>query len=170
MPAGPGGETPVERQSDRLAPLFAEIGEWLENGDFSEPMARSLEEVDLRVAQNFADSTTATGRPWAPRKHIGDGHPLLIDTERLVASMLGPSVGLVAQGTAEGQAEHSRLIGPREAWVSSTNPYGPIHDKGTARMVARPFAHINDETADKILEIFGEVAEQKIQELIGRQR
>lgn len=153
---------------ERLGPTFRAIADFLEQGDMSEGLKLALDEVKLREAQNFEDAATATGQAWPPRKNPGDGHPLLIDTERMVASVLGDAVGLVAGGTAEGLGEHVEEIGPREAMTGTRNPYAGTHDAGAPNrnIPPRPFAHINEATADKIAEIMAEHLDEKIGDLL----
>lgn len=160
----------METQSEPLLPALRKVADFLEEGDFSPALAKCQDEIDLRIAQNFADATDATGSPWPPRVQPTGGWPLLIKTQRLVASVLGPSVGLVAEGNPAGLAEHVRSLGPREASIASTTPYAAAHEHGvpSRNLPARPYMGVNDATLDKCAEIVADFAAEEIAKLLGQ--
>ena len=160
----------VNERREQLGPLFSDIGAFLAEGDFSPAMKAALDEIKLAVAGNFAASQTALGAPWAPRRQPTGDWPLLIKTTRMVASILGDAVGLVAEGTAQGQSEHFEEVGPRHAIIATQNPYAQSHDKGNPNrnLPARPFMHVNADTADKAAEIVFDFMVERLAEMLNR--
>lgn len=65
----------------------------------NEPLADVRELVLESFAENFAESSSASGAAWPPRKPRpdDDGHPLLIETGALRAAAIGEGPGHVTR-------------------------------------------------------------------------
>lgn len=82
------------------------------------------------VRDNFTSSATPEGRNWPPRKHRGDGHPLLIDTGKMMQAATGGGAGHVTQ------VQNDELtVGVDDSKV----PYAKYHNEGTRRLPRREF-------------------------------
>lgn len=96
------------------------------------------------VRDNFTSSTDERGRQWKPRKVRGDGHPLLIDTGKLLQAATG------------GGAGHYTKAASRELEVgifSGVVSYAKYHETGTSKMPARPFMGVSERRLEEIDEI-----------------
>lgn len=75
-----------------------------------------------QYAAGFASRTDPYGERWAPRKHAGDGHPLLERTGALKAS------GRVVRVTERGF--RIRIAVPYSGYVHAARPLVPIASRG----------------------------------------
>lgn len=95
-------------------------------------------EVLQGVRDNFTSSVDPDGKRWKPRKHKGDGHPLLIDTGKLLQSAVGTGGGRISQVTGS------------ELTVGTTVKYATVHNEGTSRMPKREFMGVQKKRLKKI--------------------
>lgn len=121
---------------DKLPEFLEQALSLLEGGPM--PMAELVDLAQQSVIKNFESSTNPDGVVWEPRKHIGDGHPLLIDT----GTLFGAATGLGAGGMVS--------IGNREAAIGvdgSIVPYAAIHNNGgeTRPMPQREYMGMREE-------------------------
>jgi phage gpG-like protein len=138
-------ETTFKQSMDKAAKCL--------EGDALQPaLALSLDLCLENVAHNFEQSATAAGQAWVPRKNVGDGHPLLIDTGRLAG--LASNVPINQQG----QSEHVRVIEDDQAYFASTVPYAATHEHGdpSRNIPQRQFMGVDGETVDLIVGVFAD--------------
>lgn len=100
---------------------------------------------------NFATSSDPRGNAWVPRKVVGDGHPLLIDSGAL-------------KGAALGGAGHKQTLGDGELIVGidlNVVPYARRHnlgDVGGSPMPQREFLGLREEGKNRVAEALLEQA------------
>ena len=82
------------------------------------------------VRDNFNSSASPDNRSWPPRKNVGDGHPLLIDTGRLMQAATGGGPGHVTR-VQDGEL----TVGVDGSKVK----YAGVHNRGGRRMPKREF-------------------------------
>ena len=85
----------IGRQSfyaDEAPVEMAALSEGLESLSLQGAMADCAVVMKQSVRDNFTSSASPDGSNWPPRKQVGDGHPLLIDT--------GASYCVLTRGTA----------------------------------------------------------------------
>lgn len=115
---------------------------------FREPLKRAIKEV---MIPSFRKNFTQGGRPsWQPLSDVtvelrGSATPILIRSGRLMRTMEQESIWTVTE-------EHAVIENlPQQVW------YGMLHQSGNRRKSvtpARPFALIQPEDEEKILEVF----------------
>lgn len=115
---------------------------------FREPLKRAIREV---MIPSFQKNFAAGGRPaWEPLSEVtvemrGSGTPILVRSGRLRRTMGQQNIWTVT-------SEHAVIQGmPAHSW------YGIIHQSGNRTNTitpARPFALIQPEDHDKIVEVF----------------
>lgn len=116
-------------------------------GNSNALMAAAAETMRRQTLERFAKKVAPDGTAWAPRKattargksarakHIrGGSGTLLVDTARLRNSIASKVYGLVAE-------------------VGTNVFYGLYHQKGTKKMVARPFLGISEKDAREIEQV-----------------
>ena len=120
-----------------------------------EPLEKCKPLVLHDIGQNFERSENADGVPWKPRKNIGDGHPLLLDTHALGEAAAGQGAG------------HIESVGPRDLTLGvdgSVIEYANIHNEGgeTGRpgarfiMPQREYERATETTLDECEEIIAD--------------
>lgn len=125
-------------------------------GSFAPAFEECIELAHANIAQNFFLSETAGGDGWPPRKVIGDGHPLLIDTGLLFGAATGEGDGAVKE------------VGYRDASIgvdAGTVPYAAAHNFGYPEnnLPQREFEDVSDATANEMAE---RIADRGIELLI----
>lgn len=155
--------------ADNLTQQLAQAGQALANAPLNETMAKLVVIGLESVAENFDASATAGGVAWAERKDKGDGHPLLIDTGRMMSAALGSEIGLssLARPNAEGASEHRRSIEARDAEVEVGTPYAGAHMQGRVNMPARPFMEVSGEAVDKMAEAMADDVFKMVCDALG---
>jgi phage gpG-like protein len=136
------GQAPNSIPAEQMAGICEGMNAALEAGPYSDALQSCLPIVYQSVRDNFTSSATPEGDDWPPRKHIGDGHPLLIDTGAMLQAAVGTGPGRIQE------------VGSHEAMVGvsgGTIPYAAIHNYGTAKMPQREFMGI-DEAAEQACE------------------
>lgn len=77
--------------------------------------------INQNIEQNFWRACDPDGSPWPPRKELGDGHPLLIDTMTLILAATGQGPGSIQVVTDRSLTMTIDL---------SVVPYARAQDKG----------------------------------------
>lgn len=107
---------------------------------FLHDVARPL--VLQSVRDHFNSSVSPGGQQWTPRKEIGDGHPLLMESGALLQAATGGGPG------------HISRIAPREmaVGVEPSIEYAAIHNYGgvTRPMPQREYMGADDATEEAI--------------------
>lgn len=87
-----------------------------------EPVLRDcVPVVRQSVRDNFTSSATPEGLDWPARNEIGDGHPLLMDTGKLMQAAVGSGAGAMTE-----ILDRSMQVGVDGDIV----PYAAIHNYG----------------------------------------
>lgn len=140
---------PYAEQMPQVVDRYANL---MESEPLIEPMRRVKEFAHQSVRDQFTGSKTPEGQSWPPRKRRGDGHPLLIDTGKLLQSATGGGEGRVNEVT------------PRQFKVGTRVEHAKFHQHGTKYIPRRPFMGMSEQRlqeaeeslADSLLEvIFG---------------
>ena len=115
----------------------------MKTGDLS-PIFRSIgQDVRLAFANTFAIAASFTEGKWKKRKHVGDGHPLLIDTGRLFRG--------ATTGGAEGHiADYGKRV-MKEGIDSSVIVYAAAQNFGypERNLPARRYIDLTTKDVDK---------------------
>lgn len=143
--------------ADREIPVFElpshdrELLALLESGDIRAALAGPIRELVLQAHRdNFTSSASPEGENWAPRKRLGDGHPLLMES------------GALLQAATGGGAGHVTEVESRElrVGVDTTTEEGGIpgaiaHEFGDPRrnLPPRPWVGASEATLQKIDEL-----------------
>jgi len=92
---------------------------------------------------NFTSSASPDGLDWPPRKRIGDGHPLLIDTGALLQAVVDGGPGNITAGS-----DRQLTLGVD----GSVIPYAATHNYGReeANIPEREFLGLKVEHEDQI--------------------
>lgn len=129
-----------------LAGFASELGNLertLSNPPLAEALERVLPNVREGIADNFAQSRSPDGIPWAPRKSGGDW-PLLIKTGEMMRSV-----------TTDGGNGFTD-ISPESLTIGSHVEYYGFHEDGTSRMPARPSLGLSEDALDKVGEVLAD--------------
>lgn len=95
----------------------AELARRLESADLR-PVLQACRPIALQAHRdNFTSSVDPDGNSWVPRKHPGDGHPLLMESGALMQAATGGGPGGVSVleardltlGVDRGQIEYARI-------------------------------------------------------------
>jgi len=136
---------------------LARIAERLASGPYS-PGLEKIKPIALQsIRDNFTSSATPDNSDWPPRKHIGDGHPLLIDTGSMLQAATGGGVGAIGE------------IGSMEMVLGvdgSAIPYAATHNYGSPNrnIPAREFEGMKEDRIDEAAEV---LADFVLTDLIG---
>ena len=125
----------------------------MENLDYRPGMKICQSIMRQKQNSNFAQSQTADGQKWKPRKDK-EPHPLLILTGKMKNALI------VGDGGYEDNS-HTHLTWGID---SGEVPYAAIQQFGNEKVPARPFVEINDETADLAAE---DLAKWFVKEVFG---
>lgn len=131
----------IEQEMSRVAANVADF-------DWNPVLGGDVRKEALQaVRDNFTSSATPEGRSWPPRKHRGDGHPLLIDTGRMLQAATGGGPGHVTR------VQNDELtVGVDDQKV----PYAKYHNEGTRRMPRREFMGAGPKKIKQIGEILAD--------------
>ncbi|HEV3343008.1 MAG TPA: hypothetical protein VG125_21720 [Pirellulales bacterium] len=135
-------DVPAEHLGAETARMIAA----LESGSFAPAFKDCLEIAHKSIGVNFAATAAPHGGEWPPRKKVGDGHPLLIESGRLFQS-----------ATSDVGEGHVGEIGDREASTGvdpNAVPYAATQNFGNPNrnIPAREFEDVDDATLDAMLE------------------
>lgn len=145
---------------------LAAAGSCLKGDALKPALGEALKPVLENLAANFEQSQTAAGQAWVERKNKGDGHPLLIDTGRLISSVLGDDVGLASNSRPNegGSSEHVRVVEDDHAYIASTVPYAATHEHGddSRNIPQRQFMGVDGNTVDAIVGVLADAVLKRI--------
>jgi phage virion morphogenesis protein len=122
--------------ADEAPAQLALIADGVDEAPIHDAMRQCADIMRQSVRDNFTSSATPDGSSWPQRKIQGDGHPLLMDTGRLLQA---------ATGGGAGQIE---IIQGREVAMGvdgSVVPYAATHNFGRGAIPAREYAGIKPE-------------------------
>lgn len=139
--------------ADEAPAEMALLADGFENAPLQEAMQDCAVIMKQSVRDNFTSSATPDGNDWPPRKHIGDGHPLLIDT------------GALLQAATGGGAGHIEIIQDREVAVGVSGgviPYAAIHNFGGKQMPVREYAGLKPEYESECREVIADHVHEDI--------
>ncbi len=119
----------------------------------SQPMPESIHAAKLAVLQgvgeNFRNASGPDGTKWPPRRRVGDGHPLLIDTTLMSQAAIG-----LGQGKIDVEDFREFTVGVNGSVV----PYASKHQNGDPmdNLPQREFMGASDKTLSDIGEMFAD--------------
>lgn len=134
-------------EAEQAPEALAAMGESLLVGDFVPAMERASLIVNRSVRDNFTSSASPDGEDWPPRKRIGDGHPLLIDT------------GALIQAAADGGSGHIERFEPQglvKGVQGAAVPYAAVHNYGGLKLPQREFLGLHDRGAAAVAELLAD--------------
>lgn len=120
-------------------------GDNIEAGKLSDAMVQCRQALHRGIRAAFNSSVDPqTGQGWRSRVVEGDGHPILLDTGRLMQAATGGGAGAI-----QDPQERSVTIGVRGGSV----PYAAVHQfdgvqRKSGEKVRRPFMGASTETLD----------------------
>jgi len=102
----------------------------------------------------FTGSLDPSGSPWPPRKEEGDGHPLLMDTGRLLQAATGGSGEAIKQ-----ISNRDFMIG-----IAESLPYRRVHDFGypERNIPQRKYFGPDEDTLEGLDVMFAEFVDEAI--------
>lgn len=138
----------LERLADRVAA-----------GPYDKPLEECRDLAKQNIRDNFTSSATPGGESWPPRKILGDGHPLLMDTGKLLQAATGGGSGNVEQIESHGE-NHELTYGVSLDAV----PYARAHDLGypPRNLPERHYLGVSEETIDAFESVIAEHIENEI--------
>lgn len=144
--------TPAEAIAD-----LREITNIVNRGNLAPALEKCKDIVRRDIKQNFASSSAPDGAGWPPRKHIGDGHPLLIDTGFLQAAALGLGPGGFDEIQATGPAREM-TIGIDKSVEMGGIPAAGVHNfgGGPQNMPEREFYAATEDGLDECADVIGD--------------
>lgn len=132
--------------AEQLGDETAALAQALDQGSFARALKDNHDLVHKSVGVNFTATAAPDGSKWPPRKKIGDGHPLLIDTGTLFQAATSDfGAGAVNE---VGDRDAATGIDPEEVPYAATHNYGdPVRN-----MPQREFEDVDDTTLDRMAE------------------
>jgi phage gpG-like protein len=125
-------------QAEQFGDYLRSAGDRLTSGSFAPALVDMKHIAEEGIAENFLESKSAAGIPWAPRKRDYPW-PILIKTGHLMRSAV-----------TESEAGHVEGVGPRDAFTGTNVFYAGFHQFGTSKMPARPFQEVGDRHVDRM--------------------
>lgn len=122
--------------ADEAPAQMALVSDGFEEAPIHDAMLECANAMRQSVRDNFTSSATPDGSSWPARKVRGDGHPLLMDTGKLLQA---------ATGGGPGQME---TIQGREVALGVSGqvvPYAATHNFGRGNIPAREWAGLKPE-------------------------
>ena len=112
------------------------------------------------IRDNFTSSATPDNEDWPPRKRIGDGHPLLIDTGAMLQAATGAGPGAESEISKDGMGEHELAVSIDAGAI----PYAATHQYGDPRrnIPQREFFGMHEVAIDEAETIIADFAAEKI--------
>lgn len=127
---------------EQIEQHMANVAKRVDAFDWSDTLSGDVKaEVLQGVRDNFTSSVNPDGKKWKPRKNKGDGHPLLIDTGKLLQAAVGSGAGRVQQADAA-----ELTVGVDTARV----PYAAVHNRGGKKMPQREFMGVQNKRLKRI--------------------
>jgi len=128
-----------EIQFEEFSAHASRLSRMLESADFTPELSGVIRNTVLDgVWENFAKSSNPEGGSWPPRKVVGDGHPLLIDTMRLMEAATGGGGSLT-------------IVEPQQLVVGVSGvPYAGVHNYGSSRMPQREYMGAPEKSLEAI--------------------
>lgn len=126
---------------DELPQHLEKVGVRLHQIPGEQPMQAVYRRIVQGIRDNFTSSVSPDGLQWPPRKHKGDGHPLLIDT------------GAMLQAATGGGAGHFKEIADTHVKVGIRGnrvKYAEFHETGTRYMPRRPYMGAQETVLEQI--------------------
>lgn len=114
---------------------------------YEEPLRACIPVAQQAMRDNFTASATPDNESWPPRKHEGDGHPLLIDTGALLQAATGGGAGSLVW--IDSQELELGVLG-------QVVPYAATHQYGRGNIPAREFAGLHEIAEDECEEILAD--------------
>lgn len=133
----------ADEAPDQMALLAAGFDEV----PITDSMVQCADVMRQSVRDNFTSSATPDGASWPPRKIQGDGHPLLMDTGRLLQAATGGGAGAI------------EIIQGREVAMGvdgSVVPYAATHNYGRGKIPAREYAGLKPDAEAACQEIIAD--------------
>jgi len=128
----------------------------IDAADWSPTLGGAVRDQALQgIRDNFTSSADPDNQSWPARKVVGDGHPLLIDTGKLMQAATGGGAGRLSQVTSR---ELALGVNP------SVVPYAAVHNNGGSKMPKREYMGNRPERLDAIEEIIADAG----LEILGR--
>jgi len=127
----------------------------IEGTDFQPLLADKLRPISLSaVRDNYEATASPDGLTWPPRKRVGDGHPLLIDTGKMLEASTG-GVGSVTHYEPDGM-----ILGVDLDVV----PYARAHNYGNParNLPQREFLGLHDDAVEEAGEAVADFVEALI--------
>jgi phage gpG-like protein len=128
-----------------LGGVFLEIEEAFHRADYSEPLKPMLEMLEQTHAAGFESESTPGGEKWPPLAAstvAKKGHDvILLETGRLKASLANKT------GDSVREVSHRGLL------FGTQVEYAGIHQNGTSRIPQREHVGMNEETAQRIVDV-----------------
>jgi len=120
----------LERMADRV-----------DAGPYDKPLEECQELAKQNIRDNFTSSASPDNESWPPRKIQGDGHPLLMDTGKLLQAATGGGAGNVARVSSH-ELEYGVNL--------DTVPYARAQDYGypPRNLPERHYLGVSEETVD----------------------
>ncbi len=140
-------------EADQAPEALAGMGAAMVQGSYVPAMELASEIVDQSVRDNFTSSASPDGSDWPPRKRIGDGHPLLIDT------------GALLQAATDGGSGHIERLEPRglvKGVQGGVVPYAAVHNYGGLVMPQREFMGLHDRGEQAVSELLADFVTQEL--------
>lgn len=131
------------------------MGQDLMTGPYGRAMEMVAPIVNQSVRDNFTSSASPDGVNWPPRKKAGDGHPLLMDTGKLLQA---------ATDGGSGHIERFEPFGLQKGVQGAEVPYASIHNEGglTRPMPQREFMGLHERGQDEVAELLGDFVMQEV--------
>ena len=104
--------------------------------NFHAPLRDCAAVISIAVEENFNRSSTPEGSAWPPRKIIGDGHPLLVDTGDLFFAAVEHN----ASGHVENYGEKELQYGVDGSVIE----YAATHNYGRENIPQREFLGLGE--------------------------
>lgn len=139
--------------AENAAEQCALLGADLLAGPYTKAMEAASSIVNQSVRDNFTSSVTPDGSEWAPRKHVGDGHPLGMDTGALLQA---------ATDGGSGHIERLEPFGLQKGVQGEEVPYAGFFSGGTSKMPPREFMGLNESGKDAVADLLGAFVMQEI--------
>ncbi len=136
---------------------MAKLARKLADGPYTPVLAAIKPVARQAFRDNFTSSANPDDQDWLPRKHPGDGHPLLIETGAMLQAATGGGAGGIEEiGT------HDLTLGVD----GGTIPYGAAQNYGLPRrnLPQREYMGMSEQKIDEADDL---LADFVLTELIG---
>ncbi len=128
------------------------MGQDLVNGPYTKAMEAAGDIVNQSVRDHFTSSASPDGQNWPPRKHAGDGHPLLMESGKLLQAATDGASGHIEK---PGPFSLEKGIQGEEVPYAATQNYGRDWGRGST-IPAREFMGLDENGQDAVGELLGD--------------